>query len=109
MEEYDVAVTEVLDILENLPENVYERVPKIFVNFLKAHKVEGYNPNFDYSNGIDKLNLNRKTKVLLAMIYRNFICYDEQRIAYDKILCENEAICEKKKKEKYNPDNIFNN
>ena len=76
-----------------------------------------YCPAFDLSMHIDILviidrkwipiELKYKTKLLLAMIYRNYLCSKEEQLEYDKILCQNEENHQKYLREKYNPDNLF--
>lgn len=106
-EEYKIAATEALSILEYLPQIEVDKIPNKFKEFLKANSLSTYKPNFDYSLGLDKIELKDKTKFLLAMIYRNYICSEEERLEYDKILCQNEENYQKYLREEYNPDDIF--
>ena len=78
-----------------------------FKEFLKKNSLSNYKPNFDYSLGLDKIELKHTTKLLLAMIYRNYICSKEERLEYDKILYQNEETYQKYLREKYNPDDIL--
>ena len=41
------------------------------------------------------------------MIYRIYMCSEEEKIEYDKILFQNEEKYQKELKEKYNTDNLF--
>lgn len=88
--EYKIASTEVLTILEYLPEEIVKRIPEKFKEFLKINSMSNYKPQFDFSMGLDKIELKKKTKLLLAMVYRNFICSYEKRKEYDIILGKNE-------------------
>lgn len=106
-EEYKIATTEVLSILEYLPKSEVDKIPNKFKEFLKKNSLSEYNPCFDYSLGLDKIELKHKTKLLLAMIYRNYLCSKEEQLQYDKILCQNEEKYQKYLREKYNPDNLF--
>ncbi len=106
-EEYKIATTEVLSILEYLPKREVDKIPNKFKEFLKENSLSAYKPNFDYSLGLDKIELKHKTKLLLAMIYRNYICSEEERLEYNKILYQNEETYQKYLREKYNPDDIF--
>lgn len=105
--EYKIAATEVLSILDYLPKYEVDKIPNKFKEFLKENSNSDYTPNFDYSLGLDKIELNHKTKLLLAMIYRNYICSEEQKLEYDKLLNENEEKYQSFIREKYNPDDIF--
>lgn len=66
-EEYKIATTEVLSILEYLPQNEVDKIPNKFKEFLKENSLSAYKPSFDYSQGLDKIELKYKTKLLLAM------------------------------------------
>ena len=106
-EEYRIAATEILSILEYLPKSDVNKIPNKFKGFLKEISISDYNPNFDYSLGLDKIELKCKTKLLLAMIYRNYICSEQEKLEYDKLLYKNEEDYQESLREKYNPDNIF--
>ena len=106
-EEYKIATTEVLSILEYLPQSIVDKIPNKFKEFLKENSIPDYNPRFDYSLGLDKIHLKHKTKLLLAMIYKNYICSEEEQIEYNKILYQNEENYQNYLREKYNPDDIF--
>lgn len=107
MSEYRIATTEVIYILDYFPEQMKVNIPTDFFEFLNKQSIPDYKPNFDFSHGIDKLKLSNKTKVLLAMIYRNYICSEKEKIEYDKIMNQNEKAYQNELMEKYNPDNIF--
>ena len=106
-EEYKIATTEVLSILEYLPQSEVDKIPEKFKEFLKKNSLSDYNPCFDYCLGLDKIELKHKTKLLLAMIYKNYLCSEEEQSEYHKILCQNEENYQKDLREKYNPDNLF--
>ena len=105
--EYKKSATEVIDILNYLPKEMTCKIPRKFWMFLQEQCLTEYKPNFDFSKGLDKIKLSNKTKSLLAMIYRNYMCSEEEKIEYDKILFQNEEKYQKELKEKYNPDNLF--
>lgn len=106
-EEYKIAATEVLSVLEYLPQSEVDKIPNKFKEFLKENSLVTYKPNFDFSLGLDKIELKHKAKLLLAMIYRSYICSEEERLEYNKILYQNEETYQKYLREKYNPDDIF--
>lgn len=105
--EYRIAATEVVYILDYFSEEFKANIPTNFLKFLNEQAIPDYNPNFDFSHGLDRLELRNKTKVLLAMIYRNYICSEKEKIEYEKILKQNENTYQVELREKYNPDNIF--
>ena len=105
--ENSIAITEVLHILKYLPDSLTSNIPTKFLNFLNENSIPNYKPDFDLSKGLDNVKLKHKTKILLAIIYRNYICSEQERLDYDKILIQNENEYQIKLKEKYNTDNIF--
>lgn len=100
--ENSVAITEVLHILKYLPDSLTSNIPTKFLNFLNENSIPNYKPDFDLSKGLDNVKLKHKTKILLAIIYRNYICSEQERLDYDKILTQNENEYQIKLKEKYN-------
>ena len=106
--EYKVSITEVLYILKYLPNSLTSNIPTNFLNFLNNNSIPDYNPDFDLSKGLDNVKLKNKTKILLAIIYREYICSEQERSDYNKILTQNENEYQIKLKEKYNINDIFN-
>lgn len=105
--ENSIAITEVLHILKYLPDSLTSNIPTKFLNFLNENSIPDYKPDFDLSKGLDNVKLKHKTKILLAIIYRNYICSEQEKLDYDKILTQNENEYQIKLKEKYSTDNIF--
>lgn len=106
-EDYRIASTEVLDILKHLPDETVKRIPKKLIEFFENVSISDYEPKIDYSKGLDKIELKTKTKALLAMIYRNYLCSDSEREEVDRALIKNEEEYQQNLREKYNPDKIF--
>ncbi len=108
-DDYRIAATEILDIIEHLSLNATNKIPLQLLEFFKEVSMKDYKPKFDYSQGLEKISFTPKTKALLAMIYRNYLCSEEERKEFDKKLFENEEKYQQELREKYNPDNIFKN
>jgi len=107
--EYQIAATDVLDVIKHLPEDTTNKIPQKLISFFESVSIESYKPEIDYSKGLDKIELKEKSKALLAMVYRNYICSNEERENFDKILFENEQKYQEELRGKYNPDKIFEN
>ena len=88
--EYRIAATEVVYILDYFSEEFKANIPTNFLKFLNEQAIPDYNPNFDFSHGLDRLELRNKTKALLAMIYRNYMCSEKEKVEYEKNLKQNE-------------------
>lgn len=105
--ELSEGITETLDILKHMKETDVNKISKGFIDFLEKNQSTGYVPNLDYSKKINEMDLKEKTKDILATIYLNYWCNDEQKANYLRLLKENERKHQEELREKYNPDNIF--
>ena len=79
------------------------------MEFLNANASKTYKPELDHTKKIKEMQLKRKTKVILAIIYKKFWCNSEKQEQFNRVLKENQIKLENKLREKYNPDDIFKN
>jgi len=102
---YSKACTEVVAVLENMPKEYYDKIPYEKICFYK------YMMDIDYTYDYDSeyKNLSEYAVGILMNLYRDYWATEEKR----KQILEQEAKerieIEEKKKEKYNPNNIFEN
>ena len=105
--EFSEACAEFNKILNYLPDEYVEKIPKKLRSFFLEVQSGDYISNIDPYKQIDEQNLLPETEILLTIIYRNYWCTEEERTQLDKILIENDRKYEEELKEKYNPDIIF--
>ena len=101
--------SEVYDIIYHMEKNLYNKIPKQFIHFIKENKEDNYIVNIDYSKSINEQELLQQTRVMLSLIYRDYLCDEEERqelIEKDK---KELKRIEERIREKYNPDEIFKN
>lgn len=106
-EEYREAFSEIEQIINLMPSNLANRIPLGFKNIIESEKSKTYIPNV--TEPIEQSTLKAETIIILAIIYRDFLCTKEERaslITRDK---NKLAEFENELREKYNPDNIFKN
>lgn len=108
-DEYGEAAVEVLDILDNTNKEEVAKIPSSFIKFLVDNASEDYVVNFDHSKPISELNIKEKTKEILGTIYINWWCDNNQKEQYKKQIEEQEKREQEQLREKYNPNNIFEN
>lgn len=97
--------SEVYDIIYNMKIDNY--IPKEFVELINNNRDKQYKVNIDYSKSINDQELQRGTRVILSLIYRDFLCNKEERqflVNKDK---EDIKKYEEALREKYNTDNLF--
>lgn len=105
--EYSEAIVEVLEILQYSDDNIIEKIPKKLIEFWQRNKSTTYKPNLDHSKSINEMDLKKKTKSIISMIYLNYLCNDEEKNNIKLILKDNEEKYQQELGEKYNADNIF--
>lgn len=104
---YSEAAVEVLDILNHMEKEDYNKVPAKFINMLEESASKDYVCELDYSKRLIEMDLSEETKALLGVMFRNYWCPEERRDAYENKISENEAKLQEELRKKYNPDNIF--
>lgn len=108
-QEYSLAISETLDILNHTKKADVEKISERFLKFLKENASKTYVSTIDFNKPLKEMNLNPKTIGILSIINKKFWCNDEQKKEFDRILKQNELIYQNELREKYNPDNIFKN
>ena len=106
MEEYSVAFAEVFEILKIFPEEEVNKIPKIFIDLIEKYKDPNYKYELEAGVELHNQEMTPETKTILSVIYRDYICTEEERI---KLIREDkeEYLREEQKRIKYNPNNIF--
>ena len=107
MKDYANAYSEVLEVLKYIPKEDYDKIPKKTIKLLESNNNEKSQFSYNIANPFDKQGLSKEAKVILAIIYRNCWIKEEEKKQLrlkEKDNFENE---EKLKREKYNPDNLF--
>ena len=87
---YAEASVEVLDILEHMDPNDLVKVSNKFIDFLKENASREYMCNLDYSKKLNEMNLKEETRGLLALMYENYWCPEEEKQDLQKKFYENE-------------------
>lgn len=107
--EYSNSIYQINEIIKYMKPTLKARIPKKFIVYFENNKSEDYNWKIDETLPLEKQNLLPTTKEILTVLYKDYICNDVEKVKLEKILNDNEIKYQKKLKEKYNPDNIFNN
>lgn len=107
--EFAEASAEINEILKYMPNKEVEKIPSKLREFFKEVSSKDYVTNINPDLPLDKQQIKEKTKDIIALIYRNYWCSEEERKELDQKLIENDRKFEEELREKYNPDNIFKN
>lgn len=104
---YMDAFSEVNAILNIMPSNLYNKIPLKFKQMISEYKNNSYNPRIE--EPVENFKLKDETKIILSLIYRDFLCNDEEKERLKARDAQKLQEEEEQLREKYNPDNIFNN
>ena len=70
---------EVYDIINHKDKQMKSKISDKFINFIEKNRDLNYRVDIDYSKSITNQNLLHETKVLLSLIYRDYICDEEKK------------------------------
>ena len=101
------AAVEINSLLDNVSEEVLNKIPKKFIEYLKDIESYDYYFEYDISKTIEEQNFSDEALKLIGLIYKDYLCTENEREDYNNILNEYNFKLEEEKREKYNPDTIF--
>ncbi len=105
--ELSEAVVELNVILENTSSEVVSKIPKKFIKFLNSIASKTYHFEYDKTKSLEEQNIKPKTKGLIALIYKDYLCDEQEKKDYLDNVSKILNVIEEEKREKYNLDDIF--
>lgn len=104
---FNQACAEALVVINNSENSIKEKIPDEFVEYLEKQKDKSYTPsiNFDDPDWEDKLL--EETLMIMGYIYREYIVSPEKKQEILQVEREEMSKLEQAKREKYNPDKLF--
>ena len=94
--QYANAYTEVLDILKHISKEDYEKIPKSKIKVFEENCDKNYNFTYDENKTLDEQNVSEITKVIIAILFRDYWATKEQRYI---IMKKQQEIKHQKQKE----------
>lgn len=73
------AFAEVYLLIEHFDSSIKRLIPKSFVMYLYDNMDAAWRGRVDFSKELNDMELLKETRVLLSLIYRDFVCTDEER------------------------------
>ncbi len=73
------AFREVYDIIRHMEDELSEKIPKSFKEILKENMDLAYPVKIDYGKSINEQELLHETRIILSLIYRDYLCSPEKR------------------------------
>lgn len=109
VETNEKACNEVLVLLKMLPEAELKKIPETEIKFLEEHRDVNYNFSVNLEVPINEVNISRKAKAILVVLWKKYFATDIQKQKLDKILQENSMKEEQKEQEEYQYSDMFKN
>ncbi len=106
-ENFSKACNEVLQVLQNINIEEYNKIPKEFIKFLKENADYNYKSKINYNKEFNEQELLPETIDLLAYIYRKYWCKEQEKFIFDKEMCQNERKYQDELRNQYSYNNIF--
>ena len=105
--ELSEAAVEFNSILEYTSEDLKNKIPKKFLDFLQSIQSKTYKFEYDKTKKLDEQKLKPKTRGLIALVYQDYICNEDEKEEYIQKSQKLIKQIEESKREKYNPNDIF--
>lgn len=94
-------------IFENMSKDMLEKIPLKLQNFFKEIASKDYKFEYDISKKLAEQNIKDKTKGIIALIYKDYICNEAEKKEYISEYTKFLELEEQQKRAKYDPDAIF--
>lgn len=69
-------------ILDNTSIEVVKKIPKKFLRFMKENASITYKFEYDKTKTLEEQNIKPKTKGLIALIYKDYLCNESEKQQY---------------------------
>lgn len=105
--ELSEAAVEINSIFENMSIALLNKIPIDFRNFFIEIASESYKFEYNKTLSLNEQELLPKTKGILALIYRDYLCDELEKERYNKEYNRILLKKEQEKSEKYDANNLF--
>ena len=102
----EVAV-EINSIFDNMSVDVLNKIPLKIREFFKNNASTTYIFEYDKTKSLNEQNIKDKTRGIIALLYRDYVCNDVEREEYNKIYNDFLNKKDAEKRALYNPNDLF--
>ena len=106
---YAKAYKEIIEILKYIPEESVNKIPREMIEMIKTKQLVTYDFKIDTEKTFEEQELLEETKAILANIFRDYWATDYQKAKIIEKENQDREECERQKRERYNPNEIFKN
>ena len=105
--ELSESAVEITSIFNNMTDETIKKIPIDVINFFQEISSKDYFFQYDKTKKLNEQRLLPKTKGILAVIYRDYLCDDMEKKDYIEYCKKVNLELERQKSEKYDSNNIF--
>lgn len=73
------AFAEVYHVLHHCDNSIVRLIPNSFMLFLRENMDKAWRGNLDFTKNLNDMKLLDDTRVILSLVYRDFLCSDKER------------------------------
>lgn len=107
MDDSAKAYKELYEILKYIPKQKLEKIPNGFIKYIENNMDKKYEYKVKHIKDFENQKMLRKTKVLLAILYRDYWADGKRKQEIIKKQANEIIKYEEIKKEKYDVENLF--
>lgn len=107
--EYANAYNEVLEVLNHMSKEDYNKIPKDMLEMFQTNCNNEYQFRYDLNKEFEEQGISKRAKLILAILFRDYWATPYQK---EKIIAKQNyerQKLEQQKFEKYNPERLFEN
>lgn len=101
--------SEVNSVLNLLGDEFIKKIPNDIYKMILEKKNKEYNPEYTFELPLEKQNISRRSLSVIALFDVNYWSSLDRKSKLKNMFKQNEQIRQNKLREKYNPEDIFNN
>ncbi len=105
--ELSQSMYEVSVILENTDKKLIQKIPEKILNTIKQTAKQQVKFKYNRARKLKDQEISNTTRGILALIYRDYFCSEEQRKIYNEYYITVREQLEIEKSEKYSVDTMF--
>ena len=76
---FEMACTEVLEVLKCLPQDEYKRIPKSEIEFLESKKDINYKFEIDKLHSIEYTNISKRANAIIIVLWEKYFASENQK------------------------------
>lgn len=104
--DFSEAAVEINSIFDNMPHQILNKIPQNIIDNFKSKASPSYTFQYDKTKLLEEQSLKLETKIILAWLYKEYICNENEKIEYENKLNELKK-CHEEVFEKIGTENLF--